>query len=221
MLFSLEIPTAQRAELEPLLSESEAVRARRFLAPLHGQRYLVAHARLRQLLAQTLQQDAQSLEFTEGPHGKPELGGAATASGLKFNLSHSGAMGLVGWSWRRHIGVDVEVWREMRDDAALVRRYFSPAEIAAWESLPPTERTEAFFNLWTRKEAYIKALGLGLSLPLASFDVSHGSGSAAMLLRPSEHATGGPYSLVAPRGGQGFSLAVVLEADACHTLPWS
>jgi 4'-phosphopantetheinyl transferase len=221
VLFPLEIPDDERASLVPLLSEGERLRSRRFLSARHGERYVVAHARLRQVLAATLQVDAGSLAFTEGEHGKPELAGSAAGSGLHFNLSHSGPLGLVGWSWHRDVGVDVEAWREMRDEAALVRRYFSPVEIAAWEALPPSERTEAFFNLWTRKEAYIKALGRGLSLPLASFDVSHGSGAAAKLLRPSDLAGGGVWSLAAPEARPGYSLAVVLGADACHTLPWT
>jgi 4'-phosphopantetheinyl transferase len=219
LLFPLEIPDDERAALHPLLSESEAARSRRFLAARHAERYVVAHARLRQALAATLQVDAQSLEFIDGEHGKPELAGPAAETGLQFNLSHSGGLGLVGWSWQRRIGVDVEAWREMRDEEALVRRYFSPAEIGAWEALPPAERNEAFFNLWTRKEAYIKAVGRGLSLPLASFDVSHGNGPAAKLLRASTLVAGGPWSLVAPQAGPGFSLAAVLEAGACHTLP--
>jgi 4'-phosphopantetheinyl transferase len=196
-------------------------RANRFLSSVHGEHYVVAHARLRQLLAAALGGDASSLAFVEGEHGKPALAGGTAESGLHFNLSHSGGLGLVGWSWDLHIGVDVEAWRPMRDEAALVRRYFSAVEVAAWERLPADERTEAFFNLWTRKEAYIKAVGRGLSLPLASFDVSHGNGSAATLLRPSELAGAGPWSLAAPQAGPGCSLAVVLGADACHALPWA
>jgi 4'-phosphopantetheinyl transferase len=221
VLFPLEIPDDERAALLPLLSESELLRSRRFLSARHGERYVVAHARLRQVLAAVFQADPRSLKFIEGEHGKPELAGSSAEAGLHFNLSHSGALGLVGWSRDRHIGVDVEAWREMRDEAALVRRYFSAAEIAAWEAVPPAQRTEAFFNLWTRKEAYIKALGRGLSLPLASFDVSLGNGAAAKLLRPSDLAGGGAWSLAAPQAGRGYSLAVVLGADACHTLPWT
>jgi len=141
-------------------------------------------------------------------------------SGVRFNLSHSDGMGLVGWTWNRDIGVDVEVWRAMRDEAALVRRFFSSSEIAAWEALPAEQRQAAFFNLWTRKEAYIKALGRGLSLPLHSFDVSHEGGAGARLLRPSALAADGrPWALAAPEAGAGLSLAVVLEAGVCHTSP--
>jgi 4'-phosphopantetheinyl transferase len=220
VLFSLEAPDADREQFASLLSGEEAARAARFLADIHRQHFVVAHARLRQLLAAPLGLAPEAIAFGAGPHGKPELAGTGAKSGLHFNLSHSDGVGLVGWSWNRQIGVDVEVWRTMRDAAALVRRFFSPAEGTAWEALPEGERQEAFFNLWTRKEAYIKALGRGLSLPLDSFDVSHQSSAGARLLRPSALAADGrPWSLAAPAGEPGLSLAVVLEAGVCHTSP--
>lgn len=171
----------------------------------------MAHGRLRQLLSSVLGMAPENLEFAAGPHGKPHLAGAAAGSGLHFNLSHSGDVGLVGWAQGRDIGVDVEVWRPMRDEAALVHRYFSTAEIAAYEALPAASRTEAFFNCWTRKEAYIKAVGRGLGLPLDSFDVSLDSGSGARLLRPSALCDDGrQWSLAAPLFAPRLSLAVVL-----------
>jgi 4'-phosphopantetheinyl transferase len=219
VLFALDVPGGELERLTGLLSEGERARGARFLAALHRQRFAVAHARLRELLAGPLGLAPEAVEFATGAHGKPELTGVAAASGLQFNLSHSDGVGLVGWSWHRHIGVDVEVWRPMRDQAGLVKRYFSPAEIAAWESLPEGGRQEAFFNLWTRKEAYIKGLGRGLSLPLNSFDVSHQRGAGARLLRPTSAAGGHQWSLAAPEAGHGISLALVLESGVCHTSP--
>ncbi len=220
VLFPLEIEHAQRADLFPLLSSDEAGRAGRFLAPSHGERYVVAHGRLRQLLAPLLHISPADIEFSAGADGKPQLAGAAAMSGLCFNLSHSADLGLVGWSWRRDIGVDVEVWRAMRDAAALVQRYFSPAEANAWESLPQGLREQAFFNLWTRKEAYVKALGRGLTLPLDSFDVSHENGTGARLLRSSALVDDDrPWSLAAPVAGPAVSLAVVLQTETLTVAP--
>jgi 4'-phosphopantetheinyl transferase len=217
VLFPLDSPVAEYERLAGLLSDSERARAARFIDSRHSRRHVVAHGCLRQVLAEPLGLAPETIEFATGPHGKPELAGAAAQSGLQFNLSHSDGLGLIGWSWRKQIGVDIEVWRTMRDETGLVRRYFSPAEIAAWEALPEARRHEAFFNLWTRKEAYIKALGRGLSLPLDSFDVSHEGGSGARLLRPSMLADGTrTWSLAAPESGGGISLAVVLEAGFCH-----
>jgi 4'-phosphopantetheinyl transferase len=180
----------------------------------------VAHGRLRQLLGGALGLGPRTLEFTSGNGGKPALAGTAAGAGLRFNLSHSGGLGLVGWSWGRDIGVDVEVWRTMRDEAALVRRYFSDNEVAAWEALPADMRHEAFFNLWTRKEAYVKALGLGLGLALDSFDVSHESGAGARLLRTSP-LTGDSrtWTLVAPAIQQAASIAVVVQAGTLTASP--
>jgi 4'-phosphopantetheinyl transferase len=156
---------------------------------------------------------ARQIEFATGEHGKPRLAGAAAGSKVHFNLSHSGAYGLIGWAQDREIGVDVEEWRSLRDEPALVRRYFSAREIAAYEALPAAQRTEAFFNGWTRKEAYIKAIGRGLGLPLDSFDVSLDSGPAACLLRPSGlYDDDRPWSLAAPVMPSQLSLAVVLQA---------
>jgi 4'-phosphopantetheinyl transferase len=197
-----------------LLSPEERDRAARFHAAEHGARFIVAHARLRQLLAPQLGIAPEQIAFAAGPHGKPELAGAAAAAAVGFNLSHSGGLGLAGWARGRQIGVDVEAWRPMRDAAALVRRFFSPAENRAWEALPPAARTEGFFNIWTRKEAYVKAVGRGLGLQLASFDVSAGNGADARLLRPSAHCSDGRrWSLAAPQGPPEVSLAVVLEGD--------
>jgi hypothetical protein len=137
-----------------------------------------------------------------------------------FNLSHSGGMGLIGWARDRELGVDVERWRELRDEAALVRRFFSQAEIAAYEALPEAQRRAGFFRCWTRKEAYVKAVGRGLGLPLHSFDVNLEQGDGARLLRPSAHCVDGRcWSLAAPEAAEELSLAVVLEADAIAIRP--
>ena len=212
--FPLDLPRVEYDALAPLLDAEERRRAARFHAARHGTRFTVAHARLRQILGHVLDADPAELRFGKGVAGKPELAGTAASSGLQFNLSHSGGWGLAGWAQARSIGVDVEVWRETSDEAALVRRYFSAAEISAYEALPAVQQREGFFNAWTRKEAYVKALGRGLTLPLASFDVSLGSGALAQLLRPaSVEGDTRVWSLAAPAGVTGTSLAVVLQAD--------
>lgn len=202
----------ERADLTALLSSQEQARAARFHFEEHSRRFVVAHARLRQQLAALLHGEAVSLDMAAGTHGKPHLAGNHAASGLQFNLSHSGTMGLVGWAWGRAIGVDIEFWRDMSDEAALVRRYFSASEIAAYEQCAASVRTAAFFNCWTRKEAYVKAVGRGLGLALDSFDVSLGDGDDARLLRPSVIGDDGrAWSLAALQLGAGVSAAAVLE----------
>lgn len=214
-LFPLDVTPIEQAALRIVLSHAERQRASRFHFEEHARRFEIAHARLRALLADLLQVAPQGIEFSTGEHGKPALAGEAAASGIHFNLSHSGGWGLIGWALQREIGVDVECWRTMRDEAALVRRFFSPAEIAAYESLPEESRSLGFFNCWTRKEAYIKAVGRGLGLPLDSFDVTLDSGPRAQLLRASTHNEDGRcWSLAAPEAPIEASLAVVLQGPS-------
>ncbi len=220
LLFPLDIPEPERAVLYAVLGPAERQRAGRFLFPQLAERFTVAHGRLRQLLGEVLGASPADLEFATARHGKPLLAGAFADAGLHFNLSHSDGWGLVGWCHGRHIGVDVEHWRVMRDERALVRRFFSASENAAYDALAPAERSEAFFNCWTRKEAYIKAVGRGLGLPLDSFDVSLGRGSEARLLRASALCEDARcWSLAAPEGPPRTSLAVVLESDSIVVLP--
>lgn len=229
VLFPLDLGDAERGELAALLSAEEQRRSARFRFAHLTERYIVAHGRLRQLLAEQLQMPPRDLQFAAGPHGKPRLAGAAAASGLQFNLSHSGNWGLVGWSRGRAIGVDIELRREMRDEAALVHRYFSPVEIAAYEALPAERRQEGFFNAWTRKEAYVKAVGRGLALSLSSFDVSLDNGPGARLLRPSAegvaggndlpHSADNSWSLAAPDDVDGAAIAVVVQSSVLKLTP--
>lgn len=210
--FSLELAAAELQVLERLLDDGERERAARFLAPVHSARFIAAHGRMRQLLGGLLGVAPDVLRFQFGPHGKPALSDGFEG-GLRFNLSHSDSIGVLGWAWNREIGVDVESWRSLHDEAALVRRFFSPVEIRAYMEVGASMRTEAFFSIWTRKEAYVKAVGKGLGLPLDSFDVSHEPGAGARLLRCAE--ADGVWSLAAPVTEPGVSLAVVIASEAC------
>lgn len=155
-----------------------------------------------------------ALVFEVTQDGKPHLAAGNGTSTLHFNLSHSAGLGLVGWSRECEIGVDIEQWRPMHDEAALVRRFFSPAENAAYEALPAAQRTAGFFNAWTRKEAYVKAVGRGLRLPLDSFDVSLGNGPESLLLRSSAHCDDGRvWSMAAPMHLPAVSLAVAVQCE--------
>lgn len=217
LLFRLDLPAPRLRSLEALLDQSERERAGRFLAPLHRDRFVAAHGILREQLGALLDMEPAAVEFLAAEHGKPQLAGLAKRSRMDFNLSHSGDLALLGWSEGRDIGVDLEVWRHMNDAAALVRRFFSLSEIAAYAALAESDREQGFFECWTRKEAYIKAIGRGLGLPLDSFDVSFGRGQPAALLRPTA-ADGRNWSLAGLDLGHGMSGAVVLEADNCHVL---
>jgi 4'-phosphopantetheinyl transferase len=144
-----------RAQVPPPTSE-EAARAGRFHFPLDAERYLRAHGALRAILARYT---TAKLEFAVTPSGKPHLPGTPQ---LRFNLSQSHGMALVGVALDVEIGVDVEQVRVLPDYAAIAERYFPPSEAAAHAAIPAADRERDFFRRWTRIEAVLKARGVGL-----------------------------------------------------------
>ena len=163
--------------IESTLSADEAKRAARFHFEADRNRFIVAHGALRKILGRYLHCDPAELTFSINQYGKPAL----VNSALEFNLSHSGDFALIAVTQGRKIGVDVERIRQGISSHVIAQQYFSKAEVAELQSLPIEQREAAFFTCWTRKEAYIKAQGLGLALPLESFDVSLTPGQPAIL----------------------------------------
>ncbi len=164
---------AERAWLA-VLSDAERQRMARFLRDHDRRLYLTAHALLRAALSWCAPGvDPAAWAFQTGPHGRPELAGAMAASGLRFNLSHT--PGLVACLVIRDVdcGIDVEAVDRLDDLDALGRTVLAGSERAAVTSLPPDQRRAAFFRYWTLKEAYVKARGLGLTLPVdrCAFDL--------------------------------------------------
>lgn len=157
---------------EATLSADEVARAHRFHFEKDKNHYIVGRGQLRELLGRYLGQAPSALEFSYGEHGKPALGGANAATGISFNLSHSGGLAVYAFAKERNLGIDVERIKPNFVSEDIARRYFSPREVNDLLSRPAEERTEAFFRCWTRKEAYIKARGAGLRIPLDSFSVS-------------------------------------------------
>ena len=150
------------------LSPGERERAGRFVFPRDRRRYLSAHVALRSVLSARTGLAAHDLGFVEGPFGKPCLSGASSCA---FNLSHSADVAWIATSPDGDIGVDVEALRVVDDAMALAERNFSPAECAALASVPQANRDLAFLQIWTRKEACLKAIGSGLSIAPETFDV--------------------------------------------------
>jgi 4'-phosphopantetheinyl transferase len=145
---------------EAVLSREELLRAGRFALVRDRERFIAAHGALRMVLGLYLSADPESLEFRTGPMGKPSL--VQTFTDLRFNLSHSGDLALIAVTRGREVGVDIErVQREIEIDP-IVEHYFEPAEVWDLRIAPPHERVEKFFDLWTRKEACVKAEGCGL-----------------------------------------------------------
>jgi 4'-phosphopantetheinyl transferase len=154
-----------------LLAEDERARAGRFLVEPPRREYVACRATLRRLLGRFAGVPATEVRFGYGAHGKPFLDGRA---GPRFNVAHSGGAALFAFALDREVGVDVEPLARQADALAIARSVFSAGEIAEIAALPAERVAERFLTFWTRKEAYAKALGRGLSLPFTRVDVASG-----------------------------------------------
>ena len=181
---SLNVPSAAIQRLRSILPKHELQRADRFRFPKDRNHFTIAHAVLRLLLNRYMTVPPAHIRFEHNQYGKPALCSATHQENIRFNLSHSGKLALYAFAYDRELGIDVE-WIHRRIDQAeqIAERYFSPCENESLRRLPDHQKREGFFNCWTRKEAYIKAKGRGLSLPLAQFDVSLAPGEPARLLQ--------------------------------------
>ncbi|HXL53704.1 MAG TPA: 4'-phosphopantetheinyl transferase superfamily protein [Gemmatimonadales bacterium] len=166
-----------------VLTDEERDRARRFVFDRDRDRFIGARACLRQLLAARLGTPPDSVELVYGARGKPALAPGYADTGLRFNVSHCDDLTLYAFSCGREIGIDVEAVRPIGDADDIAARFFSQRENRAYRALEPSDRPLGFFQCWTRKEAFIKALGDGLSYPLDRFDVSLTPGEPAQILR--------------------------------------
>jgi 4'-phosphopantetheinyl transferase len=194
-------------QLEPcstVLDALERDRAARFLRPVDRARYQASHAALRLILGDALRIAPGDIRLRVSAAGKPEL----VESALSFNLSHSGERALVGLTRNSAIGVDVEVVRPIPDVLRIARAHFASDEFAALAAQPPDAINAAFFGLWTRKEAVVKALGTGLSLPLDRFSVSVPP-TPARLLRMTES---GAMTLADIDAGPDYAATVAVKS---------
>ena len=155
-----------------LLTDAERRRALRLRFERDRRRFVVARARLRELLAERLGARPQALELVPGPGGKPGLAPGLAASGWRFNVSHCDELALYAFSRASEVGVDVEAIHAVREADAIAAHAFSPNERRAFHSLPRGERDTGFLRLWTRKEALAKGLGAGLGVSLEELDAS-------------------------------------------------
>ena len=170
--------------LRGALSAGERRRAAAFRFELHRQRFIAARGVLRDILSRYLCCPPASVAFTYGPHGKPALRNQRSSEcQLTFNLSHSEAIALYAIASGRQVGVDIERVRTELNFDDIAEANFTIAELRALGRLPADRRAVGFLNCWTRKEAYVKARGAGLSVPLQTFEVSLAPGDPGALLR--------------------------------------
>lgn len=201
-------------ELWESLSPDERGRAGRFHFRRDREHFVAARGALRNILGRYLGSEPGRLLFSYDGYGKPSLGGETCGGPLRFNVSHSGGVALYALTAGPEVGVDIEQVREEFASLEIAERFFSRREYAALEALAPDERASAFFDCWTRKEAYIKARGEGLSHPLHLFSVSLGPCEPAALLStendPQEAAR---WSLVELSPGEGYRAALAVRGE--------
>ena len=163
-LFNIARLNYDAAACFAVLEPQEQQQAEKFYRPALRQAYIHMHALMRQILAAYIPgESAADLRFTKGEYGKPYL---EAAPALRFNLSHSGDWGLLAVGHDIEVGVDIETIKPRAGLAGLVAKCFSAAEQQYWQQLPPQQQVEVFFEIWTRKEALVKAVGRGIALGL-------------------------------------------------------
>jgi 4'-phosphopantetheinyl transferase len=210
----LDVAQPGQTAFEQTLASSELARAARFHFAEHRNRYIVAHGWLRQLLGGYLSIPAAAVEFDLGPQGKPVLAGPPNSSELQFNMTHSEGLALVAVASGIPVGIDVERIRALEDAGDLVARFFSTRESSEFKSLPDDQRPLAFFNLWTRKEAWLKATGEGITHLLDCVEVSFMPGAPARLLSlPDRFPSASNWTICDITPGPGFAAAVVAAGE--------
>lgn len=210
----LDLPEEHIQAFERTLADDERARAIRFHFAKDRRHFTAARGMLRMLLGRYLVREPALLQFRYNQHGKPFLQDNQDNDGentLRFNVSHSHGLALFAFTRRRDVGVDVEYMQSDRAEMAIARRFFSPHEVEALCAVPAERQKEAFFSCWTRKEAYVKARGLGLSLNLNLFDVSLAPGEPAALLNirePGQRLEDWSLHNLTPQDGYAAALAV-------------
>ena len=220
-VWTISLPTcfASVASFRPILGPEEQSRAQRFRRPSDRSRFISAHGALRMILAHYAHIDPGRLRFVFGRHGKPALDRELDLPDIRFNLSHSGEMAVIAVALGHEVGIDIERIEPRRADIAIAEHFFSSRELAALRTLPKADRELGFFTCWTRKEAYIKGRGEGLSIPLCDFDVSLTPGEPAALLGSRiDPSNAGRWRLQAVPVKEGYvaTLAVECSSELTH-----
>ncbi len=218
---TLDQAPSRVARLFHTLAADERERAEGFSFQEDREHFIVARGLLRAILGRYVEMDADQLRFCYSAHGKPSLPSESGGDALRFNLSHSHGLVLYAFTRGREVGIDIERVRPDMADGQIAERFFSPREVAAFRALPVNKQTQAFFNGWTRKEAYIKARGEGLSFPLNQFDVSLAPGEPARLLATKGHPEeASRWCLQELIPAPGYTAALAVEGQGWRLACW-
>jgi 4'-phosphopantetheinyl transferase len=219
---TLDLPAPTLQALEQTLAADERQRASQFRFSRDRLHFIAARGTLRAMLGRYLSREPDALRFSYNAYGKPALADDTGQDLLRFNLAHSHNLALYAITRSGDIGIDLEhISPSGADYDQIARRFFSPNEVRMLAAVPPERKQEAFLNGWTRKEAYIKARGLGLSLDLRLFDVSLIPGKPAALLalreESQEHSC---WSLSALAPGPDYIAALAVKGQPASITCW-
>lgn len=220
-LASLDQSESYVHRLQQVLAPEELRRAKRYHFDRDRMRFIISRGLIRTLLGCYTKTGPHEVHFCYGPYGKPELAGQTGRDALRFNVSHSHGLSLMAITRGREVGVDIEHIRSDMPYESIAEQFFSPRENAMLYALPNDIKLTAFFNCWTRKEAYIKARGDGLSMPLDQFDVSLVPGEPASLLNTKDSiGETSRWSLRELHPEHGYVAALAVEGHSWNLKCW-
>lgn len=218
---TLDEPPSRIESFLHTLAADERTKADRFCFPRDRERFIVARGVLRAILGRYANRAPECVAFRYSSYGKPSLPWESGTAAIRFNVSHSRGVALYAVTRAREVGIDLELIRGDLEVEQIAERFFSRQEISTLRALPGHLRESAFFRCWSRKEAYIKARGKGLSLPLDQFDVSLIPGDPAALLstrRDPDEAQ--RWSLQELPPVPGYAAALAVEGHGCCLACW-
>jgi len=217
----LSVTPERVASLTGTLATDERIRAERFRFDRDRTRYIIARGLLRAIIARYLDKEPGAITFQYNAFGKPSLPDEPGRDRIRFNVSHADGIALYALTRSREVGVDIEGVRADMASERIAERFFSPREIAALRALDPELRHEAFFACWTRKEAYIKARGVGITVGLDQFDVSLAPDEPAAILASREDGEAlYRWSLHHLMPDPGYVGAVAVQGEPCRLMCW-
>lgn len=199
------------ATYQDYLDREERQRYQRLMFPKHRKQFLVSRALLRCVLAQYLETAPEAISFARNAYGKPRIASFNSDIPLSFNLSHTNELSVLAVTWENDIGVDVEYLTRKVDILKLARRYFSTRETEALQALDVSQFNDRFFDLWTLKEAYIKACGMGLAIPLKDFSFSFRDAQVEIGFAPERQDNPSCWQFWQYRFKQQFQIALALK----------
>jgi len=218
---SLDQPVQCFQELAQTLCPKERERAKQLHLEQDRKRFIVARGVLRRILGHYLGMEPEGLQFRYGVHGKPHLTEAYGGRWLRFNLSHSYGLALYAIAYEREVGVDLEYVRPLSKVDRIADRFFSSKENAVLRTLPEDKKLEAFFKCWTRKEAYVKGRGAGISGRLDWFDVSSPAAKPAKLIDVNPVIQGSSAWIIQDvTPANGCVGAIAVKAHNCNVAYW-